>query len=44
MFDFSNYSPQSKYYDDSDKLVVGKMEYKTGGVAVKNFLDWCIHP
>ena len=39
MFDFSNYSPQSKYYDDSDKLVVSKMEYKTGGVAVKNFLD-----
>ena len=25
MFDFSNYSTKSKYYDDSNKLVVGKM-------------------
>ena len=26
MFDFSNYSAKSKYYDDSNKLVVGKMK------------------
>ena len=25
MFDFSNYSTKSKYYHDSNKLVVGKM-------------------
>ena len=25
MFDFSNYSTKSKYYDNSNKLVVGKM-------------------
>ena len=25
MFDFSNYSTKSKYYDDSNKLVIGKM-------------------
>ena len=33
MLDFSNYSVDSKYYDDSNRLVVGKMKYKTGGVA-----------
>ena len=26
MFDFSNYSSKSKYYDDSNKLVSGKMK------------------
>ena len=25
MFDFSNYSAKSKYYNDSNKLVTGKM-------------------
>ena len=29
MFDFSNYSAKSKYYDNSNKLVVGKMEDET---------------
>ena len=29
MFDFSNYSAKSKYYDDSNKLVVGKMKDET---------------
>ena len=33
MFDFSNYSVQSKCYKESNKLVAGKME----GVAIK---DW----
>ena len=37
MFDFSNYSAESKYYDDSNKLVVGKMNDETGGVAIKEF-------
>ena len=27
LFDFTNYSAESKYYDDSKKLVVGKMKY-----------------
>ena len=31
MFDFSNYSTKLKYYDDSNKLVVGKMKDKTAG-------------
>ena len=38
MFNFSNYSAESKYYDDSNKLVVGKMKDETGGVAVKEFV------
>ena len=29
MFGFSNYSPKSKYYDNSSKLVVGKMRDET---------------
>ena len=38
MFDFSNYSFKTKYYDDSNKLVVGKMKDETGGVAIKEFI------
>ena len=34
MFDFSNYSPKSKYFDDSNKLVVGKMKVETAGVTI----------
>ena len=29
MFFFSNYSTKSKYYDSSNKLVVGKMKDET---------------
>ena len=35
MFDFSNYSAESKDYDDSNALVVGKMKYEMGGVAIE---------
>ena len=38
MFDFNNYSAKSKYYDDSNKLVVCKMKYKTGGIATEKFV------
>ena len=38
MFDFSNYSAESKYYDDSNKLVVGKMKDETGNVAIEEFV------
>ena len=38
LFDFSNYSTESKYYDDLNKLVVGKMKYGTGGVAIEEFV------
>ena len=35
MFHFSNHSANSKYYDGSNKLVVGKMKDKTAGAAIK---------
>ena len=38
MFGFSNYSIKSKYYDNSNKLVVGKMKDQTGGVAIEEFV------
>ena len=38
MFDFSNYSTKSKYYDNSNKLVVGKMKGEAVGVAIENFV------
>ena len=38
MFDFSNYSTKSEYYDDSNKLVVGKMNNERAGVVVKDFV------
>ena len=37
-FDFSNYSIKSKYYDNSNKLVIGTMKDETGGVAIKEFV------
>ena len=37
MFDFSNYSTKLKYYDNSNKLVVGKMKDGTAGAAIKEF-------
>ena len=39
MFHFSNYSDKSKYYDDSNKLIVGKMKDETAGVAIKEFAE-----
>ena len=38
MFDFSNYSTKSKYFDNSNKLVVGKMKDETAGVAIEEFV------
>ena len=37
MFDFSNYWTKSKCYDDSNKLVIGKMKDETGSVAIEEF-------
>ena len=34
MFDFSNYSSKSKYYNNSNKLVVVKTKDETAGVAI----------
>ena len=33
--DFSNYSTKSKYYDNSNALVVGKMKYETADLPIK---------
>ena len=38
MFDFSNYSTKLKYYDNSNKLVIGKMKDETGGVTIEEFV------
>ena len=37
MFDFSNYSTKSKYYDNSNKLVIGKIKDETWSVAIDKF-------
>ena len=38
MFHFSNYSTKSKCYDNSNKLVAGKMKDETAGVAIEEFV------
>ena len=38
IFDFSNYSTKSKYYDNSNKLVIGKMKDETRGTAIEEFV------
>ena len=35
MFHLSNYSTKSKYYVNSNKLVIGKMKDETGDVAIE---------
>ena len=38
MFVFSNHSTKSKYYDNSNKLVIGKIKDETGGVSIEEFV------
>ena len=38
MFDFSNYSTKSKYYGNSNKLVVGKMKDEAAGVVIEKLI------
>ena len=38
IFDFNNYFLESKYYDDSNKLVVDKLKDEIRGVAVEEFV------
>ena len=40
LFCFSHYSVESKYYDDSKKLVVGQLKYETGSVTIKEFFGF----
>ena len=38
MFDFSNYSKDSKFFDEDNKKVIGKMKDEFGGVIVIKFV------
>ena len=38
MLDFSIYSTKSKYYDDPNKLVIGKMKDETWGIVTEEFV------
>ena len=38
MFDLSNYSTKSKYYNDSNALVVGKMKDETDNIVIEKFV------
>ena len=38
IFDFSNYSTKSKYYDNSSKLVIETMKDEIGVVAIEEFV------
>ena len=37
LFDFSNYSKDSTFYDDTNKKVIGKMKDEYGGVIIDEF-------
>ena len=39
IFDISNYSTKPKYFDNSNKLVVGKMKIKQMMLRLKNLSD-----
>ena len=38
LFDFSNYSKDSKFFDDTNKKVIGKMKDEYGGVIIDEFV------
>ena len=38
LFDFSNYSEDSKFYDDTNKKVIGKMKDEYGGGVIDQFI------
>ena len=38
MLDFSIFLTKSKQYDNSSKLVIGKMKDETRGVTIENFV------
>ena len=38
MFDFSNFPKYSKFFDEANKKVIGKMRDKFGGVIVEEFV------
>ena len=38
MFDFSNYSKDSKFFNETNKKVIGKIKDEFGGVVVSEFV------
>ena len=38
LFNFSNYSKDLKFYDDSNEKVVGKMKDEMGGIIIDEFI------
>ena len=38
MFDFSNHSKDSKFFNETNKKVIGKMKDEFGGVIVSEFV------
>ena len=38
LFDFSNYSKDSKFFDETNKKVIDKMKDEFGGVIVTEFV------
>ena len=40
LFDFSNYSKDSKLFNDTNKKVIGKMKDEFGGVITTEFVEF----
>ena len=40
LFDFSNYSKDSKFFDETNKKVIGKMKDEFGRVIVNEFVGF----
>ena len=38
MFDFSDYSKDSKFFDDANKNVIGKLKDEMGGAIIAEFI------
>ena len=38
LFDFSNFSKGSKFYDNQNEMIIGKMKFELKGIAIKKFV------